>query len=49
MQTEWLDRMCPPVQNGVEQPEELEHAMVAVYPDELLIVYPDGYVVVLPR
>ena len=42
--------MCPPVQNGVEQPEEpLEHVLVAVYPDDLLIVFPDGCVVVLPR
>ena len=42
--------MCPPVQNGVEPPEEpLEYALVAIYPDELLIIYPDGHVVVLPR
>ena len=42
--------MCPPVQNGVEPPEEpLEHVLVAVYPDELLIIYPDGHVVVLQR
>ena len=50
MQAERFDRMCPPVQNGAEQPEEpLEYVLVAVYPDNLLIVYPDGRVVVLPR
>ena len=42
--------MCPPVQNGVEPPEEpVEHVLVAVYPDELVIIYPDGHIVVLPR
>ena len=42
--------MCPPVQNRVEPSEEpLDHVLVVVYPDDLLIIYPDGHVVVLPR
>ena len=40
MQAKRLDHICPPVQNGAEQPEEpLEYALVAVYPDNLLIVF----------
>ena len=50
MQAERLDRMCPTMHNRAEQPEEpLEYVLVAVYPDNLLIVYPDGRVVVPAR
>ena len=50
MQAKRFDCMCPPVQNGAEQPEEpLEYVLVAVHPDNLLMVYADGHVVVQPR